>query len=186
MKLETYILEDSDVMDFGDAQDAYDNYFETMGKFLASKVLYKGFLNELSLRNPESISNDDIQKINFLYQNARQLKGEYERMVAILVTRTDAFIRDGKYIECSLSVYKNHIDMMEMKYGQSLLRDAIKLRENGETPGKVLAKAKKAKICLQALLYMANRAWLNSHQINMDSLTLEEDIQTDKSEFLLL
>lgn len=168
--MNTFILEDSKTIDFGEAQTAYDNYPEVKQTFIRDKSLYKGLIEELSSKGPEAIMADDIQKVDNLYENLMILKEECQEMKTILTFATDNFINKSKKIWDSLKNFSSHIDEENYGYGKKLFTRVLESKENHVDPVEGIEKAREAMLCLKGLLDTAHGTWIGVQNDKFDSL----------------
>lgn len=172
--MNTFILEDSNTIDFGEAQTAYDNYPEVKQTFLSDKSLYKGLIEEMSSKGPETIMVDDIQKIDNLYKNLTSLKEECREMKANLIFATDNFINKSKKTWDSLKNFSSHIDEEDYGYGKKLFTKVLELKENHADPVEGIEKAREAMLCLKGLLDSAHATWIGVQNDKFDSLNINQ------------
>ena len=84
MELETVVLEDTEVMDLGDAQQAYDAYPQAKESFLARRAEYSALVADLKLKDHVAISKKEIEKADNVYEELKRLQQECLDMKSIL------------------------------------------------------------------------------------------------------
>ncbi|MDP2646309.1 MAG: hypothetical protein Q8P24_15330 [Desulfobacterales bacterium] len=174
MELETYILENENEMDLGEAQEVYENYPDAKAEFQTKLTELKTFLAELKFKNPLHITQQEKDKADALYDAANQMRQYCLDMKAILSRKVDDLILEGKELESDLAYHGSEFaDHTDLEAGKSLLRETLELRKNDQILDAV-ERGYQAYQCLKGLLAQARELWLKKRQENADTLSVDQ------------
>ena len=173
MELETIVLEESALMDRGEAQEAYNSYLQVRDDFRIRRDDYKALIAEFKSRDPFSIANDEIEKADALYEDVKRIQRECLDMKAVLSRKLEDLVLAGKGLESDLAYHAREFgDVEGMEWGRSLLKETLELRDKNEITD-ALEKAYQARQYFAALLAKTRQVWMQKHQENVDSLSVE-------------
>ncbi len=174
MEIETIIIEtvDSD-MELGEAQVAYDGYPGAVQAFREARDEWRDFTERIMNKEHVTITQQEIEESDAMYETAQRLKAKFLDMKAILHKKVDDLIIEGQALEGDLAHYAGDPagdDGIDWAY--SSLREAVKHRDNDNLM-ETVQKAYRAREFLKAVLETAQDAWRRRHQEKVDSLTLD-------------
>ena len=176
MELETVVLENTEEINLGDAQEAYNDYQPAKEDFRGKRAEYASFVADLKSRHSAAITKQEIEKADNVYEEVKRLQQECFDLKSILSRKLESLILESKELEGDLGYHSRHLtDTEDIEYGRTLLQEALELRNSGETTDAV-KKAYQAKECLSRLLVQAKNAWMQRHQENADSLSIDQDV----------
>lgn len=176
MELETVVLEDTEEMDLGDAQQAYNAYPQAKENFRNKREEYTTSVVDLKSKDSAAITRQEMEKADNVYEEVKQLQQECLDMKSILSCKLESLILESKELEGDLGYHSRHLTGTEdIEYGRTLLQEALELRNSGETTDAV-EKAYQARECLSHLLAQAKSAWIQRHQEKADSLSIDQDV----------
>ena len=176
MELETFVLENTEEINLGNAQEAYNNYPPAKEDFRGKRAEYASFVANLKSRHSAAITKQEIEKADTMYEEVKQLQQECLDMKSILSAKLESLILESKKLEGDLGYHSRHLtDAEDIECGRVLLREALELRDSGETTD-AIEKAYQARECLSRLLAQAKNAWMQRHQENADSLSIDQDV----------
>lgn len=176
MELETVVLESTEELDLGDAQQAYNDYPQAKGDFRGKRAEYASLVADLKSKHSAAITKQEIEKADTIYEEVKRLQQECLDMKSILSRKLESFILESKELEGDLGYHSRHLtDAEDVECGRALLQEALELRNSGETTDSV-EKAYQARECLSHLLAQAKSAWIQRHQEKADSLSIDQDV----------
>lgn len=174
MEIETIIIEtvDSD-MELGEAQDAYDGYPGAVQAFREAREEWKDFTERIMSKEHVTITQQEIEESDSMYETAQRLRAQFLDMKAILHKKVDDLIIEGQTLEGDLAHYaENPAGDDGIDWAHSFLQDAVAYRDSANLL-EAIQKAYRARECLKAVLETAQDAWRRRHQEKVDSLSLD-------------
>ena len=176
MELETVVLENTEEINLGNAQEAYNDYPQAKENFRGKRAEYASLVADLKSRHSAAITRQEIEKADNVYEEVKQLQQECLDMKSILSRKLESLILESKELEGDLGYHSRHLtDTEDIEWGRALLQEALELRNSGETTDAV-KKAYQARECLSHLLVQAKSAWIQRHQEKADSLSIDQDV----------
>ena len=175
MELETYVLETSNEMDLGAAQQAYDNYPEAEEAYKQKLREYNLLIQELKSAKTDAITTRQMEKIDSLYEEAKRLQQQFLEIKAVLARKTEALVLESKGLEADLAYHARNFEDEDLNWARTLLSQALEMKAGDELTV-ALGKAFQAKECLEQLLVQAKNGWLQKHRQNMDKLSADEEL----------
>ena len=176
MELETVVLENTEEINLGNAQEAYNDYPQAKEDFRGKRAEYVALVADLKSRQFAAITKQEIEKADNVYEEVKQLQQECLDLKLILSRKLETLILESKELEGYLGYHSRHLtDTEDIEYGRALLQEALELRDRGETT-EAVKKAYQARECLSHLLAQAKSAWIQRHQEKADSLSIDQDV----------
>ena len=162
MELETFILEDNDRIDLGEAQEAYDNYPTTEETFQGKREEYMAYVEELKSENPARITRQEEEIADALYEETNRTRQECLDMKAVLSRKLEELILEIKEIEAALRYHVKGSEDEGIQLAQSLFKEVLELRDNDGLTN-AIERAYQARESLTGLLVQARDVWLRRH-----------------------
>ncbi len=180
MELETVILETNDTqeMDLGEAQQAYSDYPQIREILQGKLAEWKTLVNSLKSKGPDSITKPEINKAEGLAEGTEKLQQECLDMRAMLCRKLEDLILEGKELEGGVSYLAKHCSEEDIEWGNSLLKDALQLKDSG-TLIEAVEKAYQAREAFTQLLAEAKGKWVQGHQERVNKACDREGINMD-------
>ena len=176
MELETVVLESTEEINLGNAQEAYNDYPQAKEDFRGKRAEYASLVADLKSKHSVAITKQEIEKADNVYEEVKRLQQECLDMKSILSRKLESLILESKELEGDLGYHSRHLtDTEDIECGRALLQEAMELRDRGETT-EAVKKAYQARECLSRLLAQAKSAWIQRHQEKADSLSLDQDV----------
>jgi len=162
MELETFILEDNECIDLGEAQEAYDNYPRTEETFQGKREEYLAYVEELKSKNPASITRQEEERADTLYEETNRIRQDCLDRKAVLSRKLEELILEIKEIEADLHYHVKSFDDEGIQLAQSLFKEVLELRDNNGLIN-AIERAYQARESLTGLLVQARDVWLRRH-----------------------
>lgn len=176
MELETFVLENTEEMDLGEAQKAYNDYPQARQTLQGKRDQYKSLVAGLKSRNPGTITKPEMQQVDALAREADLIQTQCFEMKTALSRKLDQMLLEAKEVEGDLAYHARDFNDEEgVEWGCSLLKEALELRENNELIG-AIERAYQAREFLTQLLTRAKNVWIQKHQEKVDSLVSDLDV----------
>ena len=176
MEFETFVLENTEEINLGNAQEAYNDYPQAKKNFRGKRAEYAALVEDLKSRHSAAITKQEIEKADNVYEEVKQLQQECLDMKSILSSKLESLILESKELEGDLGYHSRHLtDTDDIECGRALLQEALELRDSGETTDAV-EKAYQAKECLSGLLAQAKSAWIRNHEEKIESLNIDQNV----------
>lgn len=175
MELETVVLENTEEINLGNAQEAYNDYPPAKKNFQSKRAEYVALVEDLKSRHSAAITKQEIEKADTIYEEVERLQQECLNMKSILSRKLEALILESKELEGDLGYHSRLTDAEDIECGRVLLQEALELRDGGETTDAV-EKAYQAKECLSHLFAQAKSAWIRNHEVKIESLSIDQNV----------
>lgn len=176
MELETVILENTEEINLGNAQEAYNDYPPAKKNFQSKRAEYASLVADLKSRQSAAITKQEIEKADNVYEEVKQLQQECLDMKSILSRKLESLILESKELEGDLGYHSRHLtDTEDIECGRALLQEALELKDSGETTDAV-EKAYQARECLSRLLAQAKSAWIRNHEEKIENLNIDQNV----------
>jgi len=175
MELETVVLENTEEINLGNAQEAYNDYPPAKKNFQSKRAEYASLVADLKSRQSAAITKQEIEKADNVYEEVKLLQQECLDLKSILSHKLESLILESKELEVNLGYHSRLTDAEDIECGRVLLQETLELRDGGETTDAV-EKAYQAKECLSRLLVQAKSAWIRKHEEKIDSLSIDQNV----------
>jgi len=171
MQTETFILEE---INLGDAQKAYENYFQIEKIFHDKLNEYKRSVLELETKAVSSISIDEMRHTDKILHDIEEIVKSYTATQGIVNQKLDSLLNECNQKRGDLDFHMANSEehVQETEQSLKLYEEALKLKEDKKI---ILAidKAYTANQSFNTLLSKINSQWINQHMLKLKSLTMD-------------
>jgi len=176
MQTETFILEE---INLGDAQQAYENYFQIEKNFQDKLNEYKRSVLELETKAVSSIRIDEMRHTDKIFQEIEDILKSYTATQGIVNQKLDSLLNECNQKRGDLDYHMQNSGELgqETEQALKLYKEALKLKEDKKI---ILAidKAYAANQSFNTLLSKINSQWINQHLLKLKSLTMDVPVMS--------
>ncbi|MBN2373967.1 hypothetical protein JXL19_09300 [bacterium] len=173
---ETYVLEDNDVqvIDLGDAHQAYLDYPQIRQAFQNSVAAWKTHIDALKAKNPVSITNQEMDRADALAEEAENLKLKCLNTKEVLCHKLEGLILECKEFEGGICYLTDYCNAQDVEQATSWLQEAQDLKDGGALI-EAIEKAYQSRESLAQLLAEAKNRWILKHQKRLTNAEIDSE-----------
>ena len=161
--IETVIMDDTLVMDLGNAQAAYDGHAELVAARKTAAENYKASVEQLQNKDLIAISPKDKEQINSLYKDFEKAAQDLKNSEIVLDRKFEELAMKAKELTGDLAHLQseNPDNDNDLDWAKECLNQSFTLREHNITGA--IEKAYQAHDCMLRLKTEQNNIWLGNH-----------------------
>jgi len=161
MFTQTFIIEKKD---FGEAQQAYDNFPEVQNRFYAQVNDYQSIINDISSQDISLLNDNEMHAVDSLAKDVELSLEQYKFYYEILIKYFDKTMTECEQLKKRMSFQNSSfIQNADVSYSLNLINEAIALKNNNSII-EALDKITEAKECLLTAYNGIMLEWFITHQ----------------------
>jgi hypothetical protein len=164
MELETFVLENSQEVDFGQLQDVIEEYRGQKSHFQEIFAVYKKYIADLKFKSPALITTEEESESDKLLGEVSVTDSKLKKLQHDIISATQTIMEECGEMEKNLKRFTDFLNPEDISYGRTLFKEAVNFLNAEYDLIEGIAMAKEVKENLENLLSQAKCAWMVWHQ----------------------